>query len=140
MAQNGIHTPLIVMADGQTVVCGHQRLRAANEHGLKQVPCVVRIDLTDPTDPEVIELLLGDNLRRRHFSKLQQAKCAMHLAETKCDRKKMSNEWQRKRLIENEVTAELGSGGKEADLNKGRKNAQRYVSVAKAPGADPGGI
>jgi ParB-like chromosome segregation protein Spo0J len=71
---NGIQNPLILMADGKTIICGRRRRLVALKEQLKQVPCIVRSDLTDPDDLEVIKLLLGDNLHRHHLSKLQQAR------------------------------------------------------------------
>jgi hypothetical protein len=127
---NGIHTPLIVLADG-TIACGHQRYRAAVQLGLEKIPCIVLEHLTDPEDPAVIELLLDDNLRRRHLSKLQQAKCAIKLAEIDCDRQKKTDFWVRKRLIEKAVMSQLADG-RQID-QRGRKNAQRYILVANAP-------
>jgi hypothetical protein len=132
---NGIREPLTLMADGVTVVCGHQRLRAAELHGFAQVPCRVHGDLIDPDDPEVLKLLLGDNLHRRQLSKLQQAKSAIKLAEIECDRRKMTHEVERKRLIEKAVALWLSAGSDEASLRKCHKNVQRYINVAKAPEA-----
>jgi ParB family chromosome partitioning protein len=71
---NGIQNPLIILADGRTIVCGHQRHRAAVELGIEQVPCIVRQDLRDADDPAVLKLLLSDNLRRRQLGPLEKAR------------------------------------------------------------------
>jgi hypothetical protein len=48
--RRGIEQPIVVAADGKTVVAGHRRRRAAKIVGLKRVPVVVRADLTDELD------------------------------------------------------------------------------------------
>jgi ParB-like chromosome segregation protein Spo0J len=113
------------MADGRTVVCGHQRLRAALHNKLEKVACIVRGDLTKSDDLAVLELLVGDNYYRRQQSKLQQTKAAFKLAEIECDREKVSD-WgvERKRMIEKKVLSRLGGS---------LKSVQRYILVAKAP-------
>lgn len=48
--RRGIEQPIVVAADGKTVVAGHRRRRAAKIVGLKRVPIVVRADLSDDLD------------------------------------------------------------------------------------------
>lgn len=48
--RRGIEQPIVVAADGKTVVAGHRRRRAAKIAGLKRVPIVVRADLKDELD------------------------------------------------------------------------------------------
>jgi ParB-like chromosome segregation protein Spo0J len=48
--RRGIEQPIIVAADGRTVVAGHRRRNAAQRVGLKRVPIVVRSDLKDDLD------------------------------------------------------------------------------------------
>jgi hypothetical protein len=132
--EKGIQNPLLLMADGTTVVCGHQRLRAALDVELKYVPCIVRSDLTEPDDPEVIKLLVRDNLHRRHLSTLQQAKCAIELAKMECKRQRKTNEREITRRIEDAVVTQLHGDCEDAKLRKNRcKNAQRYINVANTP-------
>jgi ParB-like chromosome segregation protein Spo0J len=122
IAANGIRDPLVVMADRKTLICGHQRTRAALQNKITTVPCIIRDDLHDPDDPAVIELLLGDNLHRRHLSKLQQALCAIKLAEIECDRQNKIYDWERNPRIEKSVKQRLCCS---------LKSAQRYIAVAR---------
>jgi len=74
---NGIRDPLKITTDFQ-IVCGHQRYRAAIELGIPAVP----FDMVDIQNPEDIEeLLVVDNLHRRHLTPLQKAKLAATLKE-----------------------------------------------------------
>lgn len=53
----GFKVPIVVDADN-TIVCGHTRLKAARQLGLKSVPCIIADDLT----PEQIKAFrLADN-------------------------------------------------------------------------------
>lgn len=75
--ENGIRDPLRITTDFQ-VICGHQRLRAAKEIGLSNVPVVIE-DIQDVADVE--RLLVEDNLHRRHLTPIQKAKLAATLKE-----------------------------------------------------------
>jgi len=125
IAANGIRDPLVVMADRRTLICGHQRARAARKNNIKAVACFIRDELRDPDDPVVIELLLGDNLHRRHLSKLAQVKAAITLAEIDCDRQHQTLTCQREPIIVEAVRQRLHCS---------RKSAQRYIAVARTSG------
>ncbi|UZQ81781.1 ParB/RepB/Spo0J family partition protein [Thermoanaerobacter sp. RKWS2] len=75
---SGILTPLIVTED-YTVVSGAQRLRAAKELGLKEVPCIVKKyeDKDGLTKEEwIIKELLEVNYRQRGIANLNPIKAA----------------------------------------------------------------
>lgn len=75
---SGILTPLIVTED-YTVVSGAQRLRAAKELGLKEVPCIVKKyeDRDGLTKEEwMIKELLEVNYRQRGIANLNPIKAA----------------------------------------------------------------
>src|SRR4051812_4245105 len=50
----GIEVPLEILPDG-TIICGHQRSRAAKVVGLTEVPVIVRDDLAAKGDGAVVE-------------------------------------------------------------------------------------
>lgn len=80
---SGILTPLIV-TDEYTVVSGAQRLRAAKELGLKEVPCIVKKyeDKDGLTKEEwVIKELLEVNYRQRGIANLNPVKAAKGILE-----------------------------------------------------------
>jgi ParB family chromosome partitioning protein len=69
--ENGIINPLIVAPD-YTVLAGHLRLEAAKKAGATHVP--VNIMDIDPESDEAVELLIKDNLLRRHLNDMQVVK------------------------------------------------------------------
>jgi ParB family chromosome partitioning protein len=76
--ENGIINPLIVTTD-YVVLAGHLRLEAAKEAGLERVPVVIRD--VDPASDEAVELLIKDNLLRRHLNDMQVARLIRVLKE-----------------------------------------------------------
>ena len=80
---SGILTPLIVTED-YTVVSGAQRLRAAKELGLREVPCIVKKynDRDGLTKEEwIIKELLEVNYRQRGIANLNPIKAAKGILE-----------------------------------------------------------
>ena len=67
IAQYGLVEPLVINRDG-TVIGGHQRLKAAQELGLTEVPCV-RLDL-DPQSEKALNLALNKLSGEWDFAKL----------------------------------------------------------------------
>lgn len=127
IAANGIQNPLIVMADGKTVVCGHQRLRAARQLGIKKIACIVRADFVKADDPKVIEALLSDNLLRRQLGPLEKAKYTKELFEIELGHRlepDNSWDWHNKIAVRDAVGKLLGCSG---------RNAARYLAVLNTP-------
>ncbi|EGD51729.1 ParB domain protein nuclease [Thermoanaerobacter ethanolicus JW 200] len=80
---SGILTPLIV-TDDYTVVSGSQRLRAARELGLKEVPCIVKeYKNKDGIKKEdwILKELLEVNYRQRGIANLNPIKVAKGILE-----------------------------------------------------------
>lgn len=71
--EKGILQPLLVAPNGNgfKIVAGHRRHCAAEIAGLAEVPCVVRPDLTEAQQEE---LMLIENLQREDISPLQEAR------------------------------------------------------------------
>lgn len=69
--KHGILQPLLVTKreGGYLLVCGHRRLAAARRAGLTEVPCVEK----DMTDDERFELMIVENVHRKHLSPLEEA-------------------------------------------------------------------
>jgi hypothetical protein len=83
-AESRVRVPLVILPDG-VVLCGRDRLRAARELDLREVPVEVREDLEG--DPKgQVRLLLDDNLTRKHFSEALRVKLAAQLLEIEKER------------------------------------------------------
>src|SRR5262249_42402130 len=74
LERNGQKTPIEVTPEN-VIICGHQRVRAAELLAWTEINAVVRDDLADEGDASVFEQLVKDNLNRRHLDQLSQARC-----------------------------------------------------------------
>jgi hypothetical protein len=78
MQANGQRTPIELLPDG-TVICGHQRVRAAGQLGWNEIDAVVRDDLKSKGSPYVMTHLIADNVNRRQLGPLDIARCYRRL-------------------------------------------------------------
>jgi ParB family chromosome partitioning protein len=78
LRRHGQQCPIEVLRDG-TIVCGHQRVRAARMLGWEEIDAVVRADLEDKGAPYVAARLIADNALRRQLTPLDQARCYRQL-------------------------------------------------------------
>jgi ParB family transcriptional regulator, chromosome partitioning protein len=78
--EHGVVQPLVVVprGDGFEVVAGERRLRAARLAGLERVPVVVR---EKPSDRELLELALVENLQREDLNPIEEAEAYGRLRE-----------------------------------------------------------
>lgn len=85
LQRNGLRTPLEILPDG-TIVCGHQRARAARLLDWEEIDVRVNQDLASKGPEAVKERLIKDNVRRRQLDRL--------------DRLDMARAYQRLRQLE----------------------------------------
>jgi ParB/RepB/Spo0J family partition protein len=71
--RDGIQVPIEALPDG-TLVCGHQRVRAAMKLGLTNVPVIMRHDLAAMGEAAVLERMIADNVLRRQLDALSTAR------------------------------------------------------------------
>ncbi len=76
--EKGILQPLIVTPteDGYELIAGERRLEAARQAGLKEVPVIVRRDITEV---ERLEMALIENLQRQDLTPLEEAEAYYRL-------------------------------------------------------------
>jgi ParB-like chromosome segregation protein Spo0J len=118
-AEGRVRVPLVILPDG-VVLCGRDRLRAARELGLREVPVEVREDLAG--DPKgQVQLLLDDNLTRKHFSEALRVKLAAQLLEIEKERAKA-------RQVEG---ARRGGGNKGRARRKGSGNISGSLAESR---------
>ncbi|MFA5385515.1 MAG: ParB/RepB/Spo0J family partition protein, partial [Eubacteriales bacterium] len=68
----GILEPLVVrkVGTGYGIIAGERRWRAAAIAGLKEVPCIVRDDISDEQEAEI---MLIENLQRQDLDPVEEA-------------------------------------------------------------------
>lgn len=68
---NGILQPIVVRKSGDSfeIIAGERRWRAAQQAGLKQVPCIIQ----SVGDQEILELALVENIQRDDLSPIEEA-------------------------------------------------------------------
>ncbi|MGH9367079.1 MAG: ParB/RepB/Spo0J family partition protein [Thermoanaerobaculia bacterium] len=78
--EHGVVQPLVVVPSGEgfEVVAGERRLRAAKLAGLPRVPVIVR---EKPSDRELLELALVENLQREDLNPIEEAEAYGRLRE-----------------------------------------------------------
>ena len=76
--EHGVIQPLIVSPGKNgmyTLIAGERRLQAARKAGLNTVPVVIR----HPTDQQLLELALIENIQRADLNALEEAEAYQHL-------------------------------------------------------------
>lgn len=117
IAARGIVTPILATPD-LVVIAGHERLEIARELGLEQVPVII----LDVSEEEAEELLIVENLYRRHLTEMDRARLVRVLKEKWGIRRGGS----RKANAHNErLTTEKGMAEVAAALGVGESHARR---------------
>jgi ParB/RepB/Spo0J family partition protein len=78
MRAHGLNHPIEMLAD-DTIVCGHQRVRAARFLGWEYIDAVVRQDVADQGPDAVEAHMIRDNMVRRQLGPLEIARCYQRL-------------------------------------------------------------
>ena len=73
MESKGLENPIQILPDG-TIITGHQRVRAAKLLGWTHIDAVVRHDVADAGPAAALELLIDDNVLRRHMGPMAMAR------------------------------------------------------------------
>jgi ParB/RepB/Spo0J family partition protein len=81
--RNGLRQPIEILED-RTIVCGHQRVRAATILGWPEVDAIV-LEVTD--DGEIERRMIEDNLARRTLGPVGLARIYRELKLSACDKK-----------------------------------------------------
>jgi ParB/RepB/Spo0J family partition protein len=125
MKKNGLDHPIEITPDG-TIICGHNRVRAAKLLGWKKIKAVVRKDLQDLGDLAITTRLIKDNLDRRQLSRLAQARAYQRLKEVSCQLPKHGLNGSEKSELRDQIGKVLGMSG---------RNLDRYLAVSSTPRA-----
>lgn len=123
MRRNGQQTPVELLPDG-TIICGHQRVRAARMLGWDTVRVKFRSDLKALGEGAVFERLVSDNLVRRQLDRLGVARCYAALKE---NAKKLPRE-QRDAYDKVDLRDRLAG-----QFDMSGRNLDRWVKVLETP-------
>jgi ParB family chromosome partitioning protein len=121
---NGQQQPIEALPDG-TIVCGHQRLRAAKELGWEEVEVCVREDLAEEGDVAVELRIISDNLHRRQLDKLDLARSYRRLRELEQDLPPDERKASCSGDLRDILARKLGS--------QSGRNHDRYLRVLQTP-------
>jgi len=121
--RNGLRQPIEVLSDG-TIIRGHSRVLAAKHAGLTTLLAIVRNDLDDASEAEVLKALAEDNLNRRHLGPLEIAKSYAVIAGAgveSADGKSLSRAMS---AVQQQIATQFGIS---------KKTLQRYVKILDTP-------
>ncbi len=78
--QHGVVAPILVVSknDHFEIVAGERRWRAAHKAGLKEIPAIVKDDLSEQ---ELAEISLIENIQRENLNSIEEAKAYKQLIE-----------------------------------------------------------
>ena len=128
--QNGLKHPIEVLPANKaglspnTILCGHQRLRALQFLGYAEYPVMVRHDLAKASREELDGIFLGDNFHRRQLDPLAKARVAVRLLEIEKGRDRATLRPQDDPEARDRVGKLLGMSG---------RNLERYLRVLDTP-------
>jgi ParB-like chromosome segregation protein Spo0J len=121
--RNGLRNRIVILADG-TIVCGHQRVRAAKLLGWSEIEAVI-LDSTDDAENE--RLMIEDNLSRRHLGPVSLARIFKSL-----------------RQLDNGPVGESAVGdlrdriAMKIAANRSGRTLERWLRILDAPPGGPG--
>jgi hypothetical protein len=125
--KNGLRIPIDVLPANtaglppNTVIAGHQRLRALLHDAHREHTVRVRYDLANATPEEIEDVFLADNVPRRHSTPLARARILLRRHQLSG---RHSAESSICGLVREKIANELGMTG---------RNLKRYVLVLQTP-------
>ena len=142
--QLGVLHPVIVWkkADGHTILSGHNRVRAAKEAGLNEIPVIIKENLTND---EAVLIVTETNLRHRSFADMTHSERALclkqHYGAVKSQGKRSDLIKEIKTLLDADKTRDgetfrqvgekLHTDEKTAeDYGLSARNVSRYIRIA----------
>ncbi len=123
MRHRGQKEPLEILPDG-TIVCGHQRRRAAELLKWREIDVRVNHELAEQGDLAVEQRLIEDNLARRNLDRLDQVRCYRRLAEMVHDTPEHRQRYHQRGRLRDIIGDRLGMAGRTLD---------RYLRVLETP-------
>jgi hypothetical protein len=118
MRMYGLQHPVEITPDG-TIICGHQRVRAAKLLGWEEINVIVRHDLAAKGAAAVEERLITDNALRRQLDPLDLARCYKRLSQVmhkqELDGKRSwtdAPKWQECSTLRDSIGKMLGCSGR----------------------------
>jgi ParB/RepB/Spo0J family partition protein len=123
MRQRGQKEPLEILPDG-TIVCGHQRTRAAKILGWDEIDVWVNGELASQGNLAVEQRLIEDNLARRNLDPLDQVRCYKRLNDMCYDTPDERLRHHQRGRVRDVVGSRLGMSG---------RTLERYLRVLDAP-------
>jgi ParB family chromosome partitioning protein len=133
--RDGQRDPIHILPDG-TVVAGHQRVRAARLLGLDEVHVIVRNDLAEAGEREILRFLVEDNLHRRQMRPLELARAYRALKIIARSGGRSGLTAADRRELRDQLAARLGAGvsGRTLDRYERLLDAPREVQDAVVAG------
>jgi len=123
MQDRGQKEPLEILPDG-TIVCGHQRTRAAKMLRWEEIDVWVNHELAAQGDLAVEQRLIEDNLTRRNLDRLDQVRCYKRLVEMARETPEQRRRSHQRGRLRDIVGSRLGISG---------RTLERYLRVLNAP-------
>ncbi|MBL8798910.1 MAG: ParB N-terminal domain-containing protein [Planctomycetia bacterium] len=132
LKERGQITPLEILADG-TIVCGHQRVRAARQLGWTDIEAIVLRELGDQEVLVIEERLIADNLHRRELDPLARARCLRRLKELTYE-KMGRRRYRGSTDLRDELAQQFGLSGRQLSRLERLLDAPREVQRAVSAG------
>jgi len=107
--------------ESYVILDGHNRRDAAIALGWEEVPVLIRHDLLDADEPEVVRTFLSFNFTRRQLNPVDQAVVLVELYNTGARRPLRFTDSRGVKQVEEQLAALI---------NKSAKTARRYVKIA----------
>jgi ParB-like chromosome segregation protein Spo0J len=123
MKARGQKEPLEILPNG-TIVCGHQRVRAARLLDWEEIDVWVNHELADQGQLAIEQRLIEDNILRRNLDRLDQVRCYQRLHELADQIPEEHCRLHQKGRLRDIIGERLGMSGRTLD---------RYIRVLEAP-------
>lgn len=121
IASLGLQHPIHILPD-DTIVGGHNRVRAVQLLGWEEIPVKVRHDLVGKSDAELDQIFIEDNLNRRQMDAIQIARAYAALKGKSLPRDRASHRGD----LRDQLAKRFGKSGRMLD---------RYVRLLQLPRA-----
>jgi len=123
MKANGQQEPIEILPDS-TIICGHQRARAARKLKWKVIDVIVRHDLVVAGEAAIEAYFVNSNLLRRQLSPLGRARCIRRLMEIEIGDSADTLAWGEREALKARIATAMGLSP---------RSINRYLLILQTP-------